>query len=77
MSTRNHLKRIATILWQNFDDEIKEHGDWFYATKHWEINFTYEPDFESIVAYKRDDCDTDWSNSITLEKRKKVWEVMV
>ena len=37
MSTKNHLKRIANILWNHYDDEIRENRDWYWATKNWEI----------------------------------------
>jgi hypothetical protein len=77
MSKINHLKKIARILWDHYEDEIREYGDWFFACRNWEINFTYESDFESVVAYRRKGCATDWSNYIVLENRKKIWKVIV
>jgi hypothetical protein len=74
MSKERHLKRIAKILWDKYEDEIRENEDWFWATRNWEINFTYEPDSESVVAYKRTNGITDWSDSVVLENRKKIWK---
>jgi len=77
MSTINHLKRCADILWNNFDDEIKEERDWFYALRRWEINFTLDDDRESIVAYRRKGCETDWSDYIVLSERTREWKTIV
>ena len=77
MSKIKHLKRIADILWNRFDDEIKHEGDWFWATRNWEINFTLEDDRESIVAYPRKKGDTDWSKPIVLSERVRKWKTLV
>ena len=77
MSTYKHLKRCADILWNNFDDEIKETGDWFYALRKWEINFTLEDDCESIIAYRREGCVTDWSDYVILSQRVREWRDVV
>lgn len=77
MSTIKHLKKCVDILWNNFDDEIREERDWFYALRHWEINFTMEDDCESIIAYRRYGCSTDWSNYIILSQRVRKWETII
>jgi hypothetical protein len=77
MSTIKRLKRCADILWNKYDDEIKQEGDWFYALRTWEINFTLEDDSETIVAYRRKGCVTDWSDYIVLSKRVREWRDIV
>lgn len=77
MSTYKHLKRCAEILWNHYDDEIKEHGDWFWALRNWEINFTLEDDCESIVAYRRNGTETDWSDYVILSQRIREWKTIV
>ncbi len=63
MAKINHLKRIANILWDHHSEEIQEEKDWYFACKHWEINFTFDDDSQTIVAYKRKGCETDWSKA--------------
>ena len=77
MSTKNHLKRMADILWNHYDDEIRQNRDWYWATKNWEFNFVCDPDWENITAYRRKGCVTDWSDYIVLEDRVKVWKEIV
>lgn len=76
MSTINHLKRMAKILWKHYENEIKEEEDWYWAGRKWEINFTLDDDSQTIVAYKRKGCETDWSNYITLVKKVRKWETV-
>lgn len=77
MSTIKHLKRCADILWNHYDDEIKANRDWFYALRCWEINFTLDDDRESIIAYRRNGCETDWSNYIVLSERVREWKTTI
>jgi len=77
MSTYKHLKRCVDILWNHFDDEIKEERDWFFALRKWEINFTIEDDCESIIAYRRNGCETNWSDYVILSQRIRKWETIV
>ena len=77
MAKINHLKRIADILWNQFDEEIKYQGDWFWATRNWEINFTFDDEREIIVAYPRKKGDTDWSKPIVLSERVRKWKTIV
>lgn len=77
MSTYKRLKRCADILWNKYDDEIKEHRDWFYALRTWEINFSLEDDCESVVAYRRKNGKTDWSDYVILSQRIREWREIV
>lgn len=77
MSSIKHLKRCADILWNHYDDEIKENGDWYYALRKWEINFTLDDDRETIIAYRRNGCETDWSNYIVLSERVREWQTTI
>jgi hypothetical protein len=74
MSSIKHLKRCAEILWNRYDDEIKAEGDWFFALRKWEINFTLDDDRETIIAYRRKGCKTDWSNYVVLSERVREWK---
>ena len=77
MSQFAHLQKIADILWNNFDDEIRETGDWYWNLKNWTFNFVHEDDYESITAYKVKDNTTQWSDYVVISSRKKVWEYLV
>ena len=76
MSTIKHLKKCADILWNHFDDEIREEKDWYWNLKNWTINFTLYDDSETIVAYKCKDDKTDWSTYIVLSKRIREWRTI-
>jgi hypothetical protein len=77
MSTKKHLEKIAEILWMTHEDEIRESGDWYWNLKNWTFNFVFDPDWESITAYKAKDGNTLWSEYITISARKKEWEILV
>jgi hypothetical protein len=77
MSTYKHLKRCADILWNTYDDEIREERDWFFALRKWEINFTLDDDCESVIAYRRNGCNTDWSDYVILSQRVRKWEDVI
>lgn len=77
MSTTKHLKKAVDILWNNFDEEIKREGDWFWNLKNWTINFIVEPDYESVTAYKAVDGKTNWSDYVILELRRKEWNEVI
>ncbi len=77
MAKINHLKKIANILWDHHSEEIQEEKDWYFACKHWEINFTLDDDSQTIVAYKRKGCETDWSNYIVLVRKVRKWKTIV
>ena len=77
MSQFAHLQKIADILWNNFDDEIRETGDWYWNLKNWTFNFIVDPDYESITAYRAKDNITQWNDYITISSRKKVWKELV
>ena len=77
MSKERHLKRIAKILWDKYEDEIRENEDWFWATRNWEINFTFDDEREIIVAYPRKKGDTDWSKPTILSERVRKWKTLV
>lgn len=76
MSTKNHLLRAHNIIWGAFDDEIAEQGRWSYNLKNWTMDYTIEPDYESVIAYKVKNNSTDWSDGVILEERIKEWRVM-
>lgn len=77
MSTIKHLKRCADILWNHYDDEIKAEGDWYYALRSWELNFTLDDCRETIIAYRRNGCETNWSNYIVLSERVREWKEVI
>jgi hypothetical protein len=68
---------MEKILYEAFEAEILEEQDWFYASKNWEFNFTYEDDCESVIAYRRYGFNTDWSDYIILSQRVREWKTIV
>jgi hypothetical protein len=81
MSIKNHLKRAVKILRDKHEDEINgycaESGQWTWNLKNWTIQFYKAEDYESVVAYRAKNELTNWSEYITLEARKAVWEELV
>lgn len=79
MSQLNHLKRAVKILRDAYENEIAEHGDWYYNLKHWTINFVENQYEESVVAYKvkQNNNLTDWSDYVIIEKRVSKWVTVV
>jgi len=78
MPNLNRLHRFKELLWQKYDDEIKEEEDWFYKGWGWEINFTEDENESTVVIYKIKNGLTDWSDDyIILEKYVKEWRKVV
>jgi hypothetical protein len=74
MANINRLQRFKELLWQKYDDEIRENQDWFYKGWGWEINFVENNNESSCIAYKVKNGITDWNNGyIILEKFIKEW----
>jgi len=73
MPNINRLNRLKELLWQKYDDEIKDQEDWFYKSWGWEINFIENHVESSAVVYKIKDGETDFSDMIILEKYVKKW----
>ena len=77
MSTIKHLKKCVEILRKHYEDEIQEEKDWFWALSKWEINISIEDDCESIVAYRRYNTTTDWSDYVILSQKVREWKTIV
>jgi len=77
MPNMNRLNRFKELLWNKYDDEIKQEKDWFYKGWGWEINFVEDELESSAVIYRVKDGLTDWSEYIILEKYVKEWRKVV
>ena len=77
MSKTRHLRRAVKILRYNLEDTILDdlniEGQFTWNLKNWTIQFYKASDYESVVAYACKDKNTDWSDYITLEERKREW----
>ena len=77
MAQIRHLKKAVQIIRERFDHEIWEESYWSWNLKNWTIQFTNEPDYQSIVAYKCVNGRTNWGEYITLEARKMEWRELI
>jgi hypothetical protein len=74
MANINRLQRFKELLWQKYDDEIRENQDWFYKGWGWEINIVENNVEKSCIAYRIKNGATDWNDDyIVLEKFIKEW----
>jgi len=75
MPNLNRLNRLKELLWQKYDDEIKDQEDWFYYAHGWTYNFIENPQESSVTIYRcKKDQETNYSDYIILEKYVKKWE---
>jgi len=77
MPNMNRLHRFKELLWNKYDEEIKQETDWFYKGWGWEINFVEDENESSAVIYRIKDGLTDWSDYIVLERYIKEWRKVV
>ena len=73
MANIKRLQRFKELLWQRYDDRIRDEQEWSYDTFGWTINFIEDNDESSVVAYRIKNDKTDWSDYIVLEKYVKEW----